>query len=153
LTIFYIYKTFIFFNLFNFFIYIYLIKIELIKGITVNMMAYSYFSNNDFFQSIEDSFNNHSIENNLNVTLSINYFSMLNSTQNRQDLFSSIDYLLQRKSNKYDLYIFDSFFLKELYPHFIDLKEYLDNEYIDYYNNETIKYNYIYNGKWVGLVS
>jgi len=117
------------------------------------MMAYSYFSNNDFFQSIEDSFNNHSIENNLNVTLSINYFSMLNSTQNRQDLFSSIDYLLQRKSNKYDLYIFDSFFLKELYPHFIDLKEYLDNEYIDYYNNETIKYNYIYNGKWVGLVS
>jgi len=116
------------------------------------MMSFYYFSDDNFYQSIEQIFNNYSKEKNLNITLSINYFSKKNSTGNRQQLFTTTEALLREKSKKYDLYLFDIIYLKELSNHFIDLNECLSNEYLDLFKiNDMDKY-YVFNNRWIGLV-
>jgi len=114
-------------------------------------MTFLYYLFNDLFQSIENSFNDYSQKNKLNVTLRIEFFSNKNTTNNRYAQSSAIDQLLLRRSTKYDLYIFDPTYLKKLSSHFIDLKDWLPSEYIDSYSLKDIWKICIYENKWIGL--
>jgi len=117
------------------------------------MISYSFFSNENIFQSIKQNFNDYAIKNNLNITLNINLFSSKNSTQNINNFHSSIETLIDKKSDKYDLFTFDPIYIRNLYPYFIDLKEWLPSEYIDWFSLNNIDKICTYENKWIGLVS
>jgi len=116
------------------------------------MMLHSFFSNDDIFYSIEKGFNDYSRKQNLNITLKINLFSNKNSTQQSDNTLSSTEQLLNRKSQKYDLYAFNSVYLSDLSKHFMDLKELLPSELIDSFSKNNIYDICVYNDKWIGLV-
>ncbi|KAG4090271.1 periplasmic binding protein-like II [Neocallimastix lanati (nom. inval.)] len=115
------------------------------------MMLHSFFSNDDIFYSIEKGFNDYSRKQNLNITLKINLFSNKNSTQQSDNTLSSTEQLLNRKSQKYDLYAFNSVYLSDLSKHFMDLKELLPSELIDSFSKNNIYDICVYNDKWIGL--
>ncbi|KAG4090277.1 hypothetical protein H8356DRAFT_1279713 [Neocallimastix lanati (nom. inval.)] len=128
-----------------------LLIIYLYTRITINMISYSFFSNENIFQSIKQNFNDYAIKNNLNITLNINLFSSKNSTQNINNFHSSIETLIDKKSDKYDLFTFDPIYIRNLYPYFIDLKEWLPSEYIDWFSLNNIDKICTYENKWIGL--
>jgi len=117
------------------------------------MMSFTYFSYASLFQDLERNFNIYSNKNNLDIKLEMVFFSEKNSTRGRSDHSLMLDTLLNRKSVKYDMYIFDPILVKKLSSHFLDLKEWLPNEYIDLYNLNDVWKISVYDNKWVGLVS
>ncbi|KAL6633006.1 periplasmic binding protein-like II [Neocallimastix californiae] len=124
---------------------------DFIKGVTVQMMSFTYFSYASLFQDLERNFNIYSNKNNLDIKLEMVFFSEKNSTRGRSDHSLMLDTLLNRKSVKYDMYIFDPILVKKLSSHFLDLKEWLPNEYIDLYNLNDVWKISVYDNKWVGL--
>ncbi len=68
------------------------------------------------------------------------------------DIWSSIDYLLKKKSIKYDIIFFDVIHTSRFSPHFLDLNDWLPQEHMDLYSNEAANQLCNDNGKWIGLV-
>ena len=68
------------------------------------------------------------------------------------DLGSSIQALLSKKSTKYDIFFYDNIYAKRFSEHLVDLKEHLPKNHMDMYNHSVIQDICSYEGKWVGLV-
>jgi len=76
-----------------------------------------------------------------------------NSTSNIENYGTTIESLLVKKSEKYDIYFFYASYPKKYGEHFIDLREYLPKESIEIFD-KSILLNQCssYNNKLVGLV-
>ncbi|ORX34620.1 hypothetical protein BCR36DRAFT_43496 [Piromyces finnis] len=133
-------------------IFLLLCFIALTKAITINIVVQSFFSYSELYQLIINDFNNRYVkENNLDIKLKLNLFTEQNSTIGKDFYSSTIDTLLNKKSHKYDVFIYDPLFTRRYAPYFIDLKKYLPKEIIDSYSSdETINSGY-YKDQCVGL--
>ena len=56
-------------------------------------------------------------------------------------------------SKKYDIYFYDSYYIKYIAPYLSNLKEYLSNEHIDIYDSKLDNEMGIYKDKLIGLVN
>ncbi|OUM60623.1 hypothetical protein PIROE2DRAFT_13569 [Piromyces sp. E2] len=113
-------------------------------SITIDAIAFTYFESNEIFSSLVKDFNEYSEENNLDIYLKLNLLSPLNSTVHNSDYGSSIYSLLQKKSDKYDLYFYDNVYSSKFGSHFYDLNDILPKEHIDMYEYEIISQSYKY---------
>jgi len=75
-----------------------------------------------------------------------------NSSLHTSDYASTVDLLLQKKSNKYDIYIYNFIFSQKYGPYLMDLKELLTEEEINQYNPKYLSSSY-YDNKLVGIVT
>jgi len=134
------------------FILIYLSK-ELINAVNVNAVTYSYRDSPQEINKLADMFNHYAKENNLDITLQLTVFTSVNSEigNSAVNYNTIVESFLNKKSSKYDLYFYDSAYSAKFGNHFINLFEYLPNEYINMYNSDIISNTCVYNNHLIGL--
>ncbi|ORX64393.1 periplasmic binding protein-like II [Anaeromyces robustus] len=121
------------------------------KDIEIKAVAYSFGGDTELYGLLRDDFNRYSKEHDLGIKISFEYYTTDNSTVYASDYSATIEHLLKKRSNKYDLFFFDVMYSPRYSPYFIDLKEYLPPEHIELYSGGIAKELCTYNGKWVSL--
>ena len=105
------------------------------------------------YKILVDNFNQYSKENNLDIELSMELFSVLNTTYTTTSEYgSTIDSLLLRKSKKYDIYCYDPVYIRKFAPHLENLKPHIQKENIELYITGNAPKVSVVNNEWVGLV-
>jgi len=127
-------------------------KIALQKTIILKAIAYAKDENNQIFTDSVKEFNEYSKKNNLDITLYLNLLTRSNSTGLSNDIGSSIENLLERKKNKYDLYFYENLFTPLYSPYLYNLKELLSEEHINLFNENILNQTCYYHNKLVALV-
>ena len=113
-------------------------------------MALSYYEENDL--PIVKQFNKYAEENNIDIRIKIDIYSPTNSSLYVNDFGSEIEYLVRRKSKKYDIFFYDTMYSPRYAPYFLDLSKYLPENHIAMYSSTIANQTCTYKGKWVGLV-
>jgi len=88
---------------------------------------------------LTDEFNEYSEQNNLNITLKHILFTSYNSTSLLKNYGESVDSLLNRQSNKYEIFMFDSIYSYRYKDNLIDFKYNIPKVLDDY--DSDIVYN------------
>jgi len=127
-----------------------LISIDIIKAIALNAIAFSYTEKIPFYKSLKNAFNEYSQKNNLDIELNLNILTPENSTTGVLNYVSYIESLLVKKSPKYDIYFYYGSYSNVYSKHFVNLKQFFSDDYINKFSNNIIT-NSIFNNSLVGL--
>jgi len=114
-------------------------------------IALSYYEAEEF--SIVKQFNNFAKENGIDIRVKVDICSQTNSSLFVDDYGSEIEFLMKRKSNKYDIIFYDVMYSPRYAPYFLDLSQYLPKDHMALYSSTVANQTCTYEGKWVGLVS
>ncbi|ORX79252.1 periplasmic binding protein-like II [Anaeromyces robustus] len=128
-----------------------LIRIKIIKAITINALAFTYTQKITLYNALTEAFNQYSQKNNLDIYLNLIILSPDNSTSYINNYGSTIDSLLSKQSNKYDVYFYYDAYTKNYGPHFLNLEEHFPKEHFDMFDPGFIRSSCSYNNKIVGL--
>jgi len=124
-----------------------------IKAIDLNIVIQAFFEYSDLYSPLINDFNTrYAKEKNLDIHLNLQLFSAQNSSLNEDFYSSTLSSILNKKSSKYDIFLYDQLNTRTYSPYFIDLKQYLPKEHMNMYtsSNEAVMSGY-YDGKWIGL--
>ncbi|OUM59304.1 hypothetical protein PIROE2DRAFT_15192 [Piromyces sp. E2] len=121
------------------------------KAIQLNALGFIYIERIHLYTSFVKNFNKYAKENNLDIDLKITILTPLNSTSSIDNYSSMIQSLIQRKSTKYDIFFYYSSYSKEFGEHFVNLKDYLNEEHINNYDSNILLQTSMYKDKLVGL--
>lgn len=116
-------------------------------------MAFTYIEKLYIYNPLISAFNKYAEDNNLDIYLKLTILSPNNSTSIINNYGSTVDSLLSKQSDKYDLYFYYDSYTKRYGPHFLYLDKYIPKEHINMYDNGIIENSCIYNNHIVGLVS
>ncbi|ORX45738.1 periplasmic binding protein-like II [Piromyces finnis] len=106
-------------------------------AIVINAVIYAYDSNNEYFTSLVNDFNEYSKTNSLNITINLNAITALEGDSN--DFSSFIGAHFAKKLKKYDIF-FNSARVSSIYAsHYEDLKKYLSIDYSKQFHPEIYK--------------
>jgi len=126
-------------------------KKDRIKGdnIELNVLAYSETESSTFYNEVVDDFNAFAEENDINVRLKIT----IHTNQDSFEAFAnSVESLLKKRINKYDLYYFDNGYTIKYGPYLLDIKDYISDDIIDMHDSRVVDYTCRYENKLIGLV-
>jgi len=132
------------------FFYIYICT-EISNAVTLGFVLDSYEILNDAFNLIMEDFNKYANETGLDITLEIFRITNIKGEDGYNDYDSALTFMT-RKNNKYDLFVYDTNYIKIYSPYLLDLNKHLPKEHLDMYSSENNKKVTIYNDKRVGLV-
>jgi len=121
------------------------------KAVDVQAIAFSMNSGDLIYHPIVNDFNKFAKENNLNITIKLNLFSLDNATTSVRDYETMLDSLFNKKSDKYDLIYFDNIYTSRFGPDLLDLRDLLPKEHIDMYIEGIANQTCFYEDKLVGL--
>jgi len=137
--------TFIFFIILFYYNNIYVVKGE--ENIVLNVLAYSESETDNNYVGSVDDFNEYAEKNNINIRLNIN----VHANQNSFEAFAnSVETLLKKKLNRYDLYYFDNGYTVRYGPYLLDLKEYT-KDIIGMHDQKIVDFTCRYDDKLVGI--
>jgi len=125
--------------------------IDLIYGIEINLITF-LFNPSDIFKYVTKKFNEYSIEHALNITLNTHIFTSNNTTSLIENYGSSLEYLMNKKSDKYDIYMFDNIYLNQYGDDLMNLQERIPNNILNNFNNSITKSLCVKKGKLLCLV-
>jgi len=128
-------------------------KKDYTEEITINAISFVYGGNADLYPEIVNEFNKYSQKNDLDINLKLTILTTENSTIELTNYGSMIDMLLMKKSTKYDLYLYFDSYTSIYGPHFINLENILEEDYIKMFSSELLNIGCKYNNKIVGLVN
>ncbi|KAG4085823.1 periplasmic binding protein-like II [Neocallimastix lanati (nom. inval.)] len=129
------------------FVFLFLCK-ELTNGIELNALVDMDQTMVEVYHYMVNSFNEYAKDNDLDINLKLTVFTQTNSTTNTND---TIKGLLNNKSTKYDLYIYDNKNSANYVDYFINLYDYLTEGYISLFNDRVISDSCVYHNKLFGL--
>ena len=136
--------------------YYYIILLFLSKDISwaidINFMAFGFFAYDTVYSTITDDFNKYAKENGIDIKVNLFLFSLQNTTGFLGDYDSTVDFLLHRKTKKYDLFLYDSANTARYHNYFEDLSGVYPKEFFEKFNENADKIT-IYKNKRVALVS
>jgi len=89
----------------------------------------------------------------LNITLNLNLFNPSNSTIQISDYGTTVEALLSRKIDKYDIYFYENIYTKKYVKYFINFKENVSKEIMDLYSSDLNYQLCTVDDRWVGLVN
>jgi len=124
------------------------------NSVDINILTYDY--GDAYYQKkLESDFNEHAINNNLNITVRIEVLK-LEQIKDVYTYFNSIVELFLKKyslknESPYDLYLYDSRYTYLYGPYLLDLNENLPKELIETYDTRILKEACSYKDKLVGL--
>ncbi|ORX79188.1 periplasmic binding protein-like II, partial [Anaeromyces robustus] len=98
------------------------------------------FNTNNVFEFLTKEFNKYAKENNLDITLRNVVFTYSNSTSLIKDYGSSIESLMNKKSVKYDIYMFDSIYTNKYSPFLLDLGKTINTTIINNFDKDLPLY-------------
>ena len=119
----------------------------------VNAIAYNFDESSNIYTPLFNAFNEYSKANGLNINAKFTLLTPNNSTSGLDTYSSFIDQLLDRKSNKYDIYFYYGGYTSQYGEHFVDLNEYIPKKHLNFYKYDYLKQCNIYKNKLVGLVN
>jgi len=90
------------------------------------------------YKKLIDNFNEYSTKNDLNIHIELNILTPNNSTTEVTGYGSTIEALLNRKSEKHDLFFYDNIYSAKFGNHFLNLDDFLPKEHVDDYNYDII---------------
>ncbi|ORX79447.1 periplasmic binding protein-like II [Anaeromyces robustus] len=139
-------------NISKYIIIILSLYIYIVKGITINGLAFGIDdTNNEIYKSIESEFNKYSSNNNLDITLKITILSNANSTFSIKSFGTTIDSFLKKKSIKFEIYFYDSLYISDYEPYLLDLNKYIPKENIEKFDKNIFDQICTYNNRLVGI--
>jgi len=117
-------------------------------------MAYSFYDDaNSVYRSLVNGFNEYSKENGLGIYVHLTMLTPENSTFDFENYGTTIDSLLSKQSQKYDMFFYYSAYTKRYGDHFLNIRKHIPKEYIEQFDekllNETCS---SYDNKLIGLV-
>ena len=116
------------------------------------MAAPSNYAIDDMDSTIVKSFNEYSKEHNMDIHLNMVLFTDKNTTLEYDSYASTIEYIMKKKSNKYDIFVYDPLNIKRYSPYLEDLSKWLPKEHIDKYRAGDSGKICLYNDEWLALV-
>ncbi|ORX84147.1 hypothetical protein BCR32DRAFT_242849 [Anaeromyces robustus] len=119
--------------------------------INLNVLAFSEYEDSEVYGDAVNKFNNYSKEHQLDVSLNLNLLTNLNSTGDNEDIGSTIEYLLRKKKNKYDLYFFDDKYTFNYGNYLYNISEFLPQSNIDLFDNNILKQTCTYENTLVAI--
>ncbi|KAG4093785.1 hypothetical protein H8356DRAFT_1081047 [Neocallimastix lanati (nom. inval.)] len=129
-------------------IFLFLYFIELIKCIDIQLLFYPNGFNEDYIDYIVKEFNSYSVINDLNIKLVKNLYSSVTTAESYSE---TIEYLLNLKSSKYDMILFDMIDSKRLRKHFSNLKDYLLESTVEKFKDGLTNETYFINDNFVSM--
>jgi len=117
----------------------------------LNVVAFSYTESTQVFTVVVNKFNEYARKNNIDINLKIELYTENNSTSVVDDFGSTIELLLKKNKNKYDLYFYDNMYSPRYSSYLVDLRDWLPEEHIAMYSSGIASESCTYKGKWVGL--
>jgi len=111
-----------------------------------------YNTDMQFYDGIIKDFNDYSEENGLDIKVNLNLYTLNNSTLLSDAFGTTLDIFFSKKLNKYDLIFYDIMYSTKYEPHLENLRDYIEDEYIDQYNPEILSTFSTANNKLVGIV-
>ncbi|ORX85084.1 periplasmic binding protein-like II [Anaeromyces robustus] len=127
-----------------------IISIDIAKSVNINAIIFSECGAYYVFSDMVNDFNKYSKDNDLNININLNSITRANFTHAVEDYESLLDYLFKKKSNKYDLILFDSIYKLRFGPHLLNLKDRLPEEHVKMYMEGIANQTCIYNNKLIG---
>ncbi|ORX75948.1 periplasmic binding protein-like II [Anaeromyces robustus] len=118
---------------------------------TINGLAFAYPDEANYYSLIVNDFNYYSKKNNLDFNFKINILTPNNSTADLKDFNSLMDSLINKKSNKYDLYFYYGIYTKKYGQHLLNLDNKFPKSHLDEYEQNVLKNTCYYNNHLVGL--
>ena len=112
----------------------------------------SYDGAESLYNSLVDEFNKYAKEENLNVELKLLLYTSKNASLVVNDYGTTLEYLLSKKSNKYDIIFYDVMYSHRYSPYLLDLGIRLPSKHISLYSSGIASQTCKYNDKWIGLV-
>jgi len=101
---------------------------------------------------LRNEFEDYSNEHNLDKKLNIILFTEKNITAEKKFFDEALLSLLNKGSDKYDIYPYNPLYINQYAPHLIDLKKNIDQDHLELYSKYSSKL-LISDGHWIGLVS
>ncbi|ORX87618.1 periplasmic binding protein-like II, partial [Anaeromyces robustus] len=138
-------------NILRFIFIILSLYLYIVNGINIEAIVFAHEDMSEIYGFFENEFNNYSLNNNLNITLSINMLSTTNSSFSFINYGSTTDSLLKKKSNKYDIFIYDNLYISEYEPYLIDLTEYFEQDDINKFDQNILNKMCRHNNRLVGF--
>ncbi|ORY81696.1 hypothetical protein LY90DRAFT_500086 [Neocallimastix californiae] len=134
-----------------YFILLFVIFNNKVYSVEVNAIAYSLNGGGTLYSPMISEFNTFSKNNNLNITINLNLISGLNSTSTVNGYEETLESLLNRKSDKYDLIFYDNIYTPRIEPYFLDLNKLIPKEHINIYIPGVITQIGFHNDRLVGF--
>jgi len=124
-----------------------------VVGLELNAIAYFVDGNNQIYTPIVNAFNEYAEMEELDIHVNLNFFSPQNSTVESEDFEATVESLLKKPGEKYDIYFYDSLYTQIYAPYLYNLRELLPDDYIDIYDSNILSETCKYNDAIVGLVN
>jgi len=110
------------------------------RNITITGIIHSFYDEDySFHRIISNAFNEYSREKGLGIKLDLTAITPETATNERESYGTTIDSLLSRRSEKYDIYFYFSGYGQAYGNHFINLNDYLEEEYIKEFDEKILK--------------
>ncbi|ORX80423.1 hypothetical protein BCR32DRAFT_268906 [Anaeromyces robustus] len=130
---------------------LYVFNIEFSQAITITGLVLAYPDEIEYYKLINNEFNEYAVKTDLDISLDITIITPSNFTVNLNNFSSLMDYLLNRKSKKYDLFFYYGIYNQKYGKHFLNLEDKLPREHIDPYDQGVLNISCIYNNHLIGL--
>ncbi|OUM70662.1 hypothetical protein PIROE2DRAFT_1202 [Piromyces sp. E2] len=122
-----------------------------IKAITIKALVFTFTEKAFIYNPLVNAFNKYSIDNELDIDLQLTLLTPQNATSEIYNYGSAIYNLLQKKSDKYDIYFYYGSYSEKIGHHLVNLSEYISNDHIEMYDSHILEKNCSSNKKIVGL--
>jgi len=123
-----------------------------VKSTDVNGLVFAYPDETNYYKTLVSKFNQYSNANNLEINFALNILTPNNSTVDLNDFESLMETLVNKKSNKYDLYFYYGMYSSRYSDHFLELNTFFSENYLKEFDKEIISKTCLYEDKIIGLV-
>jgi len=109
------------------------------RNVTLYLMMYAFDDGDNSYQrQLINGFNEYCKQKGLNIYMEANVLTPNVSTTVIENYGATIDALLKKGSHKYDIYFYYSAYSKKHSEHFLNLREYLPEEYIKVFDENLL---------------
>jgi len=110
------------------------------KNITISAIIFSFYDlPTSYYNVITKAYNEYSKENNIGITVDLTVIDPNKATADLENYGTTIDSLLMRKKQKYDVYFFFSTYTKKYDSSLLNLEDYLPKESIEVFDKKILK--------------
>jgi len=93
---------------------------------------------------MEKEFNEHAINNNLNVNMTLEIIKYEKPTDSYSYFKTLVETFLKKSNSPFDIYIYESIYTNIYGSYLLNLNDYLPKEHIEMYNSKLVKEEFIY---------
>lgn len=129
-----------------------LIKIGIINAITLYVQSFFYDEASDtIFKEIIEKYQKYNAERNIEIKIELNHMNENNATLTLEDYNNVIFSLCSKKTTKYDIYLYYDFDIQAITSHLVNIKDYVDDDFINRFPPELINNSKTADGRVVGI--